>query len=63
MVAAGVGSDSGHGWRQGRRSEEPGLPHDSEWLEMLLTGALVAQGYGCKDSLKAGEGKMNYVKS
>ena len=37
--------------------------HGSEWLGMLVTAALVVQGCGCKGSLKAGEGKMKYVKS
>ena len=30
---------------------------------MLVTAALVAQGCGCKGSLKAREGKMKYVKN
>ena len=63
MVAANVGSGSGHGRRQSRRSEQPGLARGSEWLGMLVTAAQVAQGCGCKGSLKAGEGKMKYVKS
>ena len=61
MVAANVGGGSGHGRRKGRRSEQPGLARGSEWLGTLVTAAHVAQGCGCKDSLKAREGKMKYV--
>ena len=53
----------GHERRQGRRSEQPGLARGSEWLGMLVTAAQVAQGCGYKGSLKAGEGRMKYVKS
>ena len=44
-------------------SDKLGLGCGSEWLGMLVTAAQVAQGCGCKGSLKAGEGKMKYVKS
>ena len=63
MVAANVGGGSGHRRQQGRRSEQPGLARGSEWLGMLVTATQVAQGCGCKGSLKVGEGKIKYVKS